>query len=410
MDNAVMKRFWLFFSQAVTVLLAALFIVTTLKPAWLGNSAGLLGSSKAQVAGITVTEAPAPIVGAAPVGSFRAAAQKASAAVVSINVSKNAVKNPQADDPWFKFFFGERGGQGGAQSNQGSEPQQAGLGSGVIVSADGYILTNNHVVEGADEIEVILNDSRHAIAKVIGTDPDSDLAILKITLDKLPTIVLGNSDSLQVGDQVLAIGNPFGVGQTVTSGIVSALGRNQLGINTFENFIQTDAAINPGNSGGALVDVNGNLQGINTAIYSRSGGSLGIGFAIPVSTAKQVMEGIVKDGVVTRGWIGVEPQDLSPELAVTFGIKNSSKSGEALQGVIITGVLQGAPAAKAGIVPGDIIVSIAGKPVRNVSELLTQVSSIKPGNSEKFGIIRKEAPLELSVAAGTRPRPKAQAR
>lgn len=408
-----MKRFWLFFSQTVTVLLAALFIVTTLKPAWLGNSAGWLGSSKAQVAGITVTEAPAQISGTTPVGSFRLAAQKASAAVVSINVSKNASKNPQMDDPWFRFFFGERGerGQGGGQGGQGrgADPQ-AGLGSGVIVSADGYILTNNHVVEGADEIEVILNDSRRAIAKVIGTDPDSDLAILKISLDKLPAIVLGNSDALQVGDQVLAIGNPFGVGQTVTSGIVSALNKNQLGINTFENFIQTDAAINPGNSGGALVDVNGNLQGINTAIYSRSGGSLGIGFAIPVSTAKQVMEGIVKDGVVTRGWIGVEPQDLSPELAVTFGIKNSSKNGEFLQGVIITGVLQGAPAAKAGIVPGDIIVSIAGKPIRTVSELLTQVSMIKPGNSEKFGIIRKEAPIELSVAAGTRPRPKAQAR
>ena len=254
------------------------------------------------------------------------------------------------------------------------------------------ILTNNHVVEGADEIEVILNDSRRTIAKVIGTDPDSDLAILKITLDKLPAIVLGNADALQVGDQVLAIGNPFGVGQTVTSGIVSALGRNQLGINTFENFIQTDAAINPGNSGGALVDVNGNLQGINTAIYSRSGGSLGIGFAIPVSTAKQVMEGIVKDGVVTRGWIGVEPQDLSPELAVTFGIKNSSKSGEALQGVIITGVLQGAPAAKAGIVPGDIIVSIAGKPVRNVSELLTQVSSIKPETVRNLALFAKKHP------------------
>jgi serine protease DegQ len=402
-----MKRFWLFFSQAVTVLLAALFIVTTLKPAWLGGSSAWLGGSKAQVAGIAVTEAPAPIAGAAPVGSFRTAAQKASAAVVSINISKKAARNPQMDDPWFKFFFGDRvpgGGQG-----QGADPQ-AGLGSGVIVSADGYILTNNHVVEGADEIEVILNDSRRAIAKVIGTDPDSDLAILKITLDKLPAIVLGNSDALQVGDQVLAIGNPFGVGQTVTSGIVSALNKNQLGINTFENFIQTDAAINPGNSGGALVDVNGNLQGINTAIYSRSGGSLGIGFAIPVSTAKQVLEGIVKDGVVTRGWIGVEPQDLSPELAVTFGIKNSTKNGESLQGVIITGVLQGAPAAKAGIVPGDIIVSIAGKPIRNVSELLSQVSGIKPGKSEIFGIIRKDAPLELTVAAGTRPRPKAQAR
>ena len=389
-----MKRFWLFFSQAVTVLLAAYFVVATLKPELLG------ASRSGKVAGISVMEAPAAVAGAAPVGSFRAAAQRASAAVVSINVSKAAVKNPQSEDPWFKFFFGDRGQ---------NEPQ-AGLGSGVIVSAEGYILTNNHVVEGADEIEVILNDSRRAKAKVIGTDPDSDLAILKITLDRLPVIVLGSSDNLQVGDQVLAIGNPFGVGQTVTSGIVSALGRNQLGINTFENFIQTDAAINPGNSGGALVDVNGNLQGINTAIYSRSGGSMGIGFAIPVSTAKQVLESIVKDGQVTRGWIGVEPQDLSPELAETFGIKSPTQAGEVLQGVIITGVLQGAPAAKAGILPGDIIVSIAGKPVRNVSELLTSVSMIKPGNSEKFGIIRKEVKQELLVSVGTRPRPKAPAR
>ena len=387
-----MKRFWLFFSQSVTVLLAAYFVVATLKPDW-------LGATRSKVAGISVMEAPAVASGVAPVGSFRAAAQRASAAVVSINVSKEAVKNPQSDDPWFKFFFGDRG----------NEPQ-AGLGSGVIVSPEGYILTNNHVVEGADEIEVILNDSRRAKAKVIGTDPDSDLAILKIALDRLPVIVLGSSDTLQVGDQVLAIGNPFGVGQTVTSGIVSALGRNQLGINTFENFIQTDAAINPGNSGGALVDVNGNLQGINTAIYSRSGGSMGIGFAIPVSTAKQVLESIVKDGQVTRGWIGVEPQDLSPELAETFGIKAPTKAGEATQGVIITGVLQGAPAAKAGILPGDIIVSIAGKPVHNVSELLTSVSMIKPGTSEKFGIIRKEVKQELLVSAGTRPRPKTPAR
>ena len=387
-----MKRFWLFFSQTVTVFLAAYFVVATLKPDW-------LGATRSKVAGISVMEAPAVASGAAPVGSFRAAAQRASAAVVSINVSKAAVKNPQSEDPWFKFFFGDRG----------NEPQ-AGLGSGVIVSPEGYILTNNHVVDGADEIEVILNDSRRTKAKVIGTDPDSDLAILKITLDRLPVIVLGSSDTLQVGDQVLAIGNPFGVGQTVTSGIVSALGRNQLGINTFENFIQTDAAINPGNSGGALVDVNGNLQGINTAIYSRSGGSMGIGFAIPVSTAKQVLESIVKDGQVTRGWIGVEPQDLSPELAETFGIKAPTQAGELIQGVIITGVLQGAPAAKAGILPGDIIVSIADKPIRNVSELLTSVSMIKPGNSEKFGIIRKEVKQELLVSAGTRPRPKAPAR
>ena len=394
-----MKRFWLIFSQAVTVVLAAYFVVVTLKPSW-------LGATQSQVAGVTVTEAPAQSNATIPVGSFRAAAQKASAAVVSINISKNASRHPQMDDPWFKFFFGE-----GAE--RGAQPQ-AGMGSGVIVSADGYILTNNHVVDGAGEIEVVLNDSRKAIAKVIGTDPDSDLAILKISLDRLPAIVLGNSDSLQVGDQVLAIGNPFGVGQTVTSGIVSGLGRNQLGINTFENFIQTDAAINPGNSGGALVDVNGNLQGINTAIYSRSGGSMGIGFAIPVSTAKQVMESIVKDGQVTRGWIGVEPQDLSPELAETFGIKppanTSSNAGDSLQGVIITGVLQDAPAAKAGIVPGDIILSIAGKPIRNVSEMLTLVAAIRPGSSEKFGVLRKDKKIELQVTAGTRPRTKAMAR
>jgi S1-C subfamily serine protease len=237
-------------------------------------------------------------------------------------------------------------------------------------------------------------------AKVIGTDPDSDLAVLKIELDKLPIMVLGNSDNLQVGDQVLAIGNPFGVGQTVTSGIVSALGRNQLGINTFENFIQTDAAINPGNSGGALVDIQGNLLGINTAIYSRSGGSMGIGFAIPVSTAKQVLDGLVKDGVVTRGWIGVEPNDLSPELAETFDVK-------ARQGVIITGVLQNGPASKAGIRPGDVIVSIGGKPVQDVTQLLSLVSALKPGARVKFAITRKNQNLELEVSPGVRPKPKA---
>jgi serine protease DegQ len=240
-------------------------------------------------------------------------------------------------------------------------------------------------------------------AQVIGTDPDTDLAILKITLDKLPVMVLGSSDALQVGDQVLAIGNPFGVGQTVTSGIVSALGRNQLGINTFENFIQTDAAINPGNSGGALVDVNGNLMGINTAIYSRSGGSMGIGFAIPVSTAKLVLEGIVTEGQVRRGWIGVEPNDLSPELADTFGVKT-------LQGVIITGVLQNGPAAHAGIRPGDVIQKVAGKPVNTVSELLTSVAMLKPGTSSKFSVLRQDKELNLDVTPGLRPKPVRQER
>ena len=378
-----MRRYWLVFSQAVTVLLAAYFVVATLKPEWLGRPGTTIGH------GVALVEAPSPTIGPPPPGSFRQAAQRASAAVVSINTLKAG--HPQLDDPWFRFFFGDRGGQ-----------PQAGLGSGVIISADGYILTNNHVVESADEIEVVLQDSRRTRGKVIGTDPDTDLAILKITLDRLPVITLGNSDALQVGDLVLAIGNPFGVGQTVTSGIVSALGRNQLGINTFENFIQTDAAINPGNSGGALVDVNGNLMGINTAIYSRSGGSMGIGFAIPVSTAKQVLEGIVKDGVVRRGWIGVEPADLSPELMETFGVK-------AERGVLITGVLQNGPAAQAGIRPGDVIVEVRGKQIANVSELLTQVAALKPGEAARFRVLRRNDQGDVDVTPGLRPRaPKVQ--
>ncbi|MGH8833046.1 MAG: S1C family serine protease [Polaromonas sp.] len=387
-----MKRTWLLFSQTVTLLLAAYFVVATLKPQWLDKGSSL--------GGVSVIEAPASSVqrasgGGGPGGGFAAAAKQASAAVVSINTSKAAARNPHADDPWFRFFFGD----------QGSGEPQGGLGSGVIISASGYILTNNHVVEGADEIEVILNDTRKAKAKVIGTDPDTDLAILKIELDKLPVIVLGNSDALQVGDPVMAIGNPFGVGQTVTGGIVSALGRNQLGINTFENFIQTDAAINPGNSGGALVDVNGNLMGINTAIYSRSGGSMGIGFAIPVSTAKQVLEGIVKDGQVTRGWIGVEPQDLNPELAETFGIKPGVVK---MGGVIITGVLQNGPAAQAGILPGDVITAVNGKAVGNVSQLLTAVAALKPGTPAPLTVLRKDNQTEIAVTPGKRQRPRIQ--
>jgi serine protease DegQ len=375
-----MKRTWLLFAQAVTVMLAAYFVVATLKPEWIGRRATSLGGM------VSVIEAPASSPSVITPGSLSSAAKKASPAVVSINTSKAARRSPRSDDPWFRFFFGD----------QGDQPQ-IGLGSGVIVSTDGYILTNNHVVEGADEIDVTLNDSRHARGKVIGTDPDTDLAVLKIELDKLPVIVLGNSDNLQVGDQVLAIGNPFGVGQTVTSGIVSALGRNQLGINTFENFIQTDAAINPGNSGGALIDVNGNLEGINTAIYSRSGGSMGIGFAIPVSTAKQVLEDIVKEGKVTRGWIGVEPNDLSPELAETFGVK-------ARKGAIITGVLQNGPAARAGIRPGDVITGVGEKQIGNVQELLTAVAGLKPGNAARFALQRGSDKMELDVTPGLRPR------
>ncbi|QJY32434.1 trypsin-like serine protease [Diaphorobacter sp. JS3050] len=374
-----MKRLWLLLSQSVTVLLAAYFVVATLQPDWLQRGATRSG------AGISLIQAPSSTSAQPAAGSFSGAARRAAPAVVSINTSK-AVRHPRSNDPWFQFFFGDQGTQA-----------QTGLGSGVIISPDGYILTNNHVVEGADEIEVTLTDSRRARATIIGADPETDLAVLKVDLDKLPVIVLGDSDQLAVGDQVLAIGNPFGVGQTVTSGIVSALGRSQLGINTFENFIQTDAAINPGNSGGALVDVNGNLMGINTAIYSRSGGSMGIGFAIPVSTAKLVLDGIVRDGQVTRGWIGVEPNELSPELAQTFGVK-------ATEGVIITGVLQGGPAAVAGVRPGDVILSVEDKATNNVSQLLTAVASLKPGSAASFALQRGDARLEVSVVPGTRPR------
>ena len=374
-----MKRIWLLFSQTVTVLVAAYFVVATLQPDWIRRGATRSG------AGISLIEAPPGNPDIPAPGSLSVAARKAAPAVVSINTSKAAVRHPRSNDPWFQFFFGD----------QGNQPQ-AGLGSGVIISPDGYILTNNHVVEGADEIEVTLTDSRRASARVIGTDPETDLAILKVELDKLPVIVLGDSDALAVGDRVLAIGNPFGVGQTVTSGIVSALGRSQLGINTFENFIQTDAAINPGNSGGALVDVNGNLMGINTAIYSRSGGSMGIGFAIPVSTAKMVLDGIVKDGQVTRGWIGVEPSELSPELAETFGVK-------ATEGVIITGVLQDGPAARSGLRPGDVIVSVGEKKIPSVPALLSTVAALKPGEKAVFEVQRGGRMVELEITPGLRP-------
>ena len=379
-----MKRLWLVFAQTVTILLAAFFVVATLKPEWLNR--------KPVVASVVpVFEASGPSESPSASQGFSAAARAASPAVVSINTSKAPDSNALANDPWSRFFFGE----------QGQSQPQAGLGSGVIVSPAGYILTNNHVIEEADQIEVVLNDGRKSAAQVIGTDPETDLAILKVDLQDLPVITLGDSDSLAIGDQVLAIGNPFGVGQTVTSGIVSALGRTQLGINTFENFIQTDAAINPGNSGGALVDIGGRLMGINTAIYSRSGGSMGIGFAIPTSTAKNVLEAIVRDGQVTRGWIGVEPQDLSPELAESFGL-----SGNA--GVIITGVLQNGPAASAGIRPGDVITQVAGRPVSNVAQLLSAVAALKPGAPAQLVVVRKEGSQTVEVTPGKRTLPRLQ--
>jgi Do/DeqQ family serine protease len=379
-----MRRTWLIFSQAVTVAVAVLFVVTTLKPEWLSrDSTTLVGGP------VSIIQATPPEGGAsAAANSYAGAARRATAAVVSITASRAPAQTPRIDDPWFRFFFGERG-------QQQFQPQ-VGLGSGVIASPQGFLLTNNHVIEGADDIQVQLADGRKAQARVIGTDPDTDLAVLKVDLDRLPAIAFGDNDHVQVGDVVLAIGNPFGVGQTVTAGIVSALGRTQLGINTFENFIQTDAAINPGNSGGALVDASGNLVGINTAIYSRSGGSLGIGFAIPAATARQVMEDLVRDGQIRRGWIGVEPQDLTPEIAESLRLP-------VREGVLVTGVLQNGPAFEAGMRPGDVVLNIAGTDIASTSQMLNTVAALKPGSKARIRVQRGDRPIDLTVGVMQRP-------
>lgn len=373
-----MKKLWLFFSQAVTVFVAAWFVIATLQPQWLAAPAPPPAVSAPLVL-------PAPQVSAAAQpGSLAAAVKRAAPAVVSINTSR-ITRHPFADDPWFRLFFGQQGSQ-----------SQSGLGSGVIMSADGYVLTNNHVVQEADHIEAVLADGRRASARVIGADPESDLAVLKIDLPDLPVMTPSDSDRIEVGDRVLAIGNPFGVGQTVTSGIVSALGRDQLGINTFENFIQTDAAINPGNSGGALTDEQGRLLGINTAIYSRSGGSLGIGFAIPVNVARQALQDIVQNGRVVRGWIGVESTALTPELAENLGAASA-------QGVIITGVLNGGPAARAGMRPGDVVTRINGRPIRTVAELRAGITALRPGTAATFTALRQGQNVEMQLVPGLRP-------
>ncbi len=388
-----MNRLWLLFCQAITILLAAWFVLTTLKPGWVSSPqvSSLVGQ-------VTLREAPESI-NPNP-GSLAEAAKISSPAVVNIFTSKaNKPKPgkkgaPHQNEPWFRFFFGDQA--------PNEEPSSS-LGSGVIVSPQGIILTNHHVIEGADEIEVAFADGRKRNAKLIGSDPETDIAVLKIDASDLPNpITLGKMESVHVGDVVLAIGNPFGVGQTVTSGIVSALGRSQLGINTFENFIQTDAAINPGNSGGALVDTKGNLIGINTAIYSRSGGNMGIGFAIPINTAKQVMESILTNGSVTRGWIGVEPQNLSKELAESLNLPKDTT------GVLISGVLEGGPADKAGMKPGDVLLEVNGQKVGDVVALLNRIAQTNPGDEAKVALLRKGKAMTLKVQVGKRPKSKAK--
>ena len=385
-----MRRLWLIFSQAATVGLALLFVVATLKPQWLGHDGLPLGALVSEVVSLR-TAAPAASAASMPAGALpfhglSDAARIASPTVVSVITSKARRQNPHADDPNFRFFFGDR------------DPVQQGVGSGVIVSPQGILLTNNHVVEDAGEIDVRLADGREARAEVVGTDPETDLAVLRIKLDKLPVITLGRSQDLQVGDALLAIGNPFNVGQTVTAGIVSALGRNGLGLSTFEGFIQTDAAINPGNSGGALVNVHGHLVGINTAIYSRSGGSLGIGFAIPTDVAQKVMESLIRDGVVRRGWIGVEPRELTPEIAESLNLATRT-------GVLITGVLQDGPASKGGLRPGDVVVAVAGNPVATVAQLLDAVAALTPGQPAEVSVQRGQKTLKLTLDVVQRKRP-----
>ena len=382
-----MRKLWLIFAQFTTIWLALLFVVYTLRPDLLSGPRGSV---------LTLKESAAPVAEPGRTASYSDAARKAMPAVVNIFTTKELQRRrqPQQDDPLYRFFFGD--------PNERQADKSTNLGSGVIVSDQGYILTNAHVVDRADEIEVALADTRRARARVVGTDPDTDLAILRIDLPKLPAITLGQSDHARVGDVVLAIGNPFGVGQTVTLGIISALGRSQLGINTFENFIQTDAAINPGNSGGALIDAQGNLIGINTAIYTRTpgGASLGIGFAIPISTARQVMEQIVRHGSVTRGWIGVGVQDMTKEFAETFKLPD-------LQGALISQVVSGSPADRAGVKPGDVLVSVNGSGVKDSASVLNLISALDPGSQATLRVIRNREPSEVQVTTGRRPKPNA---
>lgn len=386
-----MQRIWLIFAQSVTACLGLLFVLRLFYPHLLENKQDAIVINQ-----VESSVAAKDKLATSSVGSYSAAANKAMPAVVNIFTSSKLVApNPHEqyrDDPLFKHFFGE------PPENEENGQSDSSLGSGVIVSEQGLILTNDHVVASADEIEVALADGRKLAAKVVGTDPDTDLAVLKVEAEKLPAITFAADEKLNVGDVVLAIGNPFGVGQTVTQGIISALGRNHLGINTYENFIQTDASINPGNSGGALINAEGNLIGINSAIYSRNGGSMGIGFAIPASIAKQVMEQIAVSGSVTRGWIGIEAQDITPELAESFKLPQA-------QGSLIAGVLRDSPADLAGLKAGDVLLAINDKQVLDSSGMLNIIAALKPNEKAELKIARAAKEMTVSVEVGKRPKP-----
>ena len=383
-----MRKAWLIVSQC----LAAFVLLATAMLALDRLFPGLLPFMGRD---IHIQEVAGDGGGARHVSTFADAATRSRPAVVNIFTSKQVrvPANPFMDDPMYRHFLGGR-------LEGDNRPQRvSNLGSGVIVSEDGFILTNHHVVEAADEIQVALPEGRTLEASLVGTDPETDLAVLKVRQKSLPAISFAKGESLRVGDVVLAIGNPFGVGQTVTMGIVSALGRNHLGINTFENYIQTDAAINPGNSGGALVDSKGNLVGINTAIFSRSGGNLGIGFAIPVSIVRQVMEQIIAHGAVTRGWVGIEVQEITPEIAETFNLKST-------EGALIAGVLRGGPADRAGIHPGDVLLGVGGKPVLDSSSLLNLIAALPPGKVAQLKLLRDQTEMQMLVTVEKRPMPR----
>ena len=327
--------------------------------------------------------------------SYADAVERAAPSVVNI-YTRTVVDNeqrstPLQDDPFYKHYFS-------TEQSPSQERIQSSLGSGVIINKQGYVVTNNHVISGADSVIVALRDGRESIAKIVGTDPETDIAVLKIDLPDLPSITLASSGKLRVGDVVLAIGNPFGVGQTVTQGIISATDRNSLGLNTYEDFIQTDAAINPGNSGGALIDPNGNLVGINTAIFSKTGGSQGIGFAIPSDLTKQIMQDLIEHGRVIRGWVGVEAQALNSKLAESFGLDKEQ------HGLIIAGIYRDSPANKAGLRPGDVMLAINDRPiVDDGHEAMNTIARVKPGDKTKFTIFRDGKRLNIEVTTAERP-------
>jgi serine protease DegQ len=381
---AMLKRFWLFFAQACTLCLAALFVVSTLRPDLLPRATGRVGNV------IVTQETTTPVV-SAKVASYADAAKKAMPAVVNIVTSKEVRSRiPLADDPLFRRYFPEL--------DRPATQRQTSLGSGVIVSPEGFVITNHHVIQGADDIQLVLSDGRRFSAKVRGTDPESDIAVLKADAENLPAITLGHAEDLQVGDVVLAIGNPFGFGNTVTAGIVSALGRNFLGINRFEDFIQTDAAINPGNSGGALIDTAGNLIGINSTIFSQTGGSNGIAFSIPVSLARSVFEQIIRDGEVTRGWLGIEPQALTLDAAKALSLSPA-------EGVLIRSLQRGGPAERAGVLARDVFIEVGGKPTHSVPQLLSRIAELPPGSNTKVRLVRDGKPLDIDVMVAKRPKP-----